>query len=260
MKVDGRRLDPRVVRRATVVDEAAVHDTALALGKEAIHRATRLCCLLGKLALERARHRRAGVNHPSWKGQLVRIAATHQDHLQPALMKSGDDRVGSVVGTVASEQTAPGQADRAARVAEALGDLIDAGDRLEGRRIARREALALTKHAQRRALHVRPLIATVDILGVREDKRIGEVVRIVAVRKIVPRGAWRELDARRVASGSGGKCDSVLHGETLFSIKFREKNKNKQPCPPYANASSPPLPSTTPPRRSRTERRPRWRW
>eukprot|EP00966_Prymnesium_polylepis_P120112 2775738-Prymnesium_polylepis.1 len=79
-------------------------------------------------------------------------------------MKSGDDRVGSVVGTVASEQTAPGQADRAARVAEALGDLIDAGDRLERRRIARREALALTKHAQRRALFVRPLLATLDIL------------------------------------------------------------------------------------------------
>mmetsp|Transcript_31814 Transcript_31814/g.93665 ORF Transcript_31814/g.93665 Transcript_31814/m.93665 type:complete len:486 (-) Transcript_31814:94-1551(-) len=109
VEVERRRLHPRVVRVARVVDVAAVHLVPVCLGEEPAGEVLEALALalghvarlLFKLAPQRHRDELTGIHHPARDGPLARVPPLDDDHLERRawLVRTPpcDDRVGGVV-------------------------------------------------------------------------------------------------------------------------------------------------------------------
>mmetsp|Transcript_37114 Transcript_37114/g.86734 ORF Transcript_37114/g.86734 Transcript_37114/m.86734 type:complete len:417 (-) Transcript_37114:29-1279(-) len=231
VEMDRRRLDPRLVGGARVVDGPAVHDAPVVprVAEEALGGAVGSGSLLGELAVQRPRDSVARLHHPAGQRHRVAVSAHDDHHLQLARRRAmpRDQRVGGVVRTVAAEQPTPANAGAAAGEEVALARRVvwHAG-LVQASLAARGEGLALPQPRGARVGRVGPLAAGGERVGVPEHDFGGELRHARVVRQVGlrPRRVRRD-EARRIA----GRSLSASNGEARRAHLAR-RSPRSPPC------------------------------
>ena len=211
VEVHRRRLHPRVVGVARVVDVAAVDGRAALeeLGDERVEE--RAVLLLLALALphllhraqHRRRHRVALLDHPARQRPLVRVLAQdgQQLHLARQRLAPRHDRVGRVVGAPLPQQPAPAQPGAAVRVERRAARVkVDGRAELHAVVVVHRVRRARVELEAQRLRRVRPAPAGRQLAAVGQHVRRSELGRLIVARlrlALPQEGLRRRLRRRR---------------------------------------------------------------